>query len=338
MESPAELGARVRDLRLQHELTQGRLAKVLGVSVPSISAWESEKKRDVPKAEHLAKYALLFCTARSFADGDTRLLDPAELTEEERGHHARLRIELGLVEAVVNPLRFPAGELLTVVCAQLPVHMRAAKEYADPLDPDHVEMYNFADIDALFELYSYLRQVNPDNPIRYKLVNQIDRRDLDSHLMLLGGVDWNTLTRQLLDRLRLPVAQVPREGIDAGAFEVVDDDGAKRTLVPVLKEEDGRLTLREDVAHLCRAPNPFSRPGFTVTIFNGMYGRGTHGIVRALTDVDWRDNNYRYLHGRFGDASTFSLVSRVEIVAGVVTVPDWTDPHNRLHEWPPVSP
>jgi transcriptional regulator with XRE-family HTH domain len=340
--TPEALAQRLRELRASAEVqglsagkvSQKDLAGAFGVSVPLISSWEKLNGTPVrPSGSHLDKYARLFATHRSFAGARPVLLDVEQLTPDERVRYDELRKALGLDAEPANPLRFPAGEPLTVICAELPEELQAAREYADPLAPDHVELYRYADPDALFELYSYLRQVNANNRIRYKLVTRLDRADLDTHVLLLGGVDWNSLTRQLYDVLGLPVAQVGREGIEAGAFEVSDADGGRRTLVPVLKVDDGRLTLREDVAHLCRAPNPFSREATTVTIFNGVYGRGTYGIVRALTDVDWRERNFRYLQRRFGSATKFSIVSRVQIVAGIVTVPDWTDPHIRLHEW-----
>ncbi|WP_433052684.1 helix-turn-helix transcriptional regulator [Dactylosporangium sp. CS-033363] len=328
--------ARLHD-RPDGKVSQGDLARVFGVSVPSISSWEKRADAKRPPDVHLDKYARLFATPRSFAGGGPVLFEVEQLTAEERVGYDELKRAFGMESEPLNPLRFPPGEPLTVVCAELPEQLQAAREYADPLAPDHVELYSYADPDALFELYSYLRQVNPNNRIRYKLVTRLDRDDFHTHLLLLGGVDWNNLTRETYDLLDIPVRQVGREGIEAGAFEVRDADGTGRTLVPVLKEEDGRLTLREDVAHLWRAPNPYGRDGSTVTIFNGVYGRGTYGIVRALTDVDWRERNFRYLERRFAGAASFSLVSRVRIVTGIVTVPDWTDPNIRLHEWPTDS-
>ncbi|HTJ31628.1 MAG TPA: helix-turn-helix transcriptional regulator [Dactylosporangium sp.] len=337
MNPPDDLAQRLRELRIQQRLGQGDLKQALKVSVPLISSWEKVGGAARPNPVHLEKYARLFATPRSFAGARPELLDFSDLTPEERVRYDELKQSLGLDSEPVNPLRYPAGEPLTIVCAELPEQLQAAREYADPLAPDHVEIYSYADPDALFELYSYLRQVNPANRIRYKLVNRLDRADLDTHLLLLGGVDWNTLTRQLYDMLDPPVKQVGREGIEAGAFEVVDPDGTKRTLVPDLKEDNGRLTLRQDVAHLWRTVNRFGGEGSTVTIFNGVYGRGTYGIVRALTDVDRRERNFRYLERRFGGGTEFSIVSRVDIVAGILTVPDWTDPNMRLHEWPMES-
>jgi hypothetical protein len=81
--------------------------------------------------------------------------------------------------------------------------------------------------------------------------------------------------------------------------------------------------------------SPFNRKR-TVTICNGMYGRGTLGAVRALTDTGFRDRNQGYVDRRFAGAESFSVISRITVVlmGGQALTPDWTMAENRLHEWP----
>lgn len=331
MISSEELPGRLRALRSDYgrKVSQGDIAKAFRVSTALISSWEGGRAR--PSDRRLEAYARLFSTSRSFADGHAHLLDVADLTQPERHRYEELKAELCGVPAPADPLRYGEDELVTIVCAPLPADMRASMPYADRLDPDHVELYTYADLDALFELTGYLRQVNPRNRFAIKLASDMDRLDLYTHLILLGGVDWNELTRHLLDTLPIPVTQVSRDG-EAGAFEVVDH-GEHRSLVPTLSFEGGRQVLREDVAHFCRAPNPYNNAR-TVTMFNGMYGRGTHGVVRALTDARFREANARYLERRFAGSGIASLICRVSIPGGIVATPDWCDPHARLHEWP----
>jgi hypothetical protein len=94
--------------------------------------------------------------------------------------------------------------------------------------------------------------------------------------------------------------------------------------------------LVEDVAHVFRAPNPYNWRR-TVTIFNGMFGRGTYGAVRSFTDARFRDRNAEYVDARFPDGETFSILARVRIVMGEVLTPDLTLPETRLHEWPEAA-
>ncbi len=78
--------------------------------------------------------------------------------------------------------------------------------------------------------------------------------------------------------------------------------------------------------------SPFNKRR-TVTICNGMYGRGTYGAVRALTDARFRDRNAAYLHSRFGSSTAYCLLTRVRIVDGVTLTPDWTTGEYTLFEW-----
>ena len=156
--------------------------------------------------------------------------------------------------------------------------------------------------------------------------------DYTAHLVLLGGVDWNIVTRDLLDRLDIPVQQVSGEPDSHIAYyEVVK--GRRRQFRAVLATSGSRPVLLEDVAHFFRAPNPFNIKR-TLTMCNGMYGRGTLGAVRALTDARFRDRNEEYLRKRFGASDTASILARVRIVNGKVVTPDWTRADTRLHEWP----
>jgi len=66
-----------------------------------------------------------------------------------------------------------------------------------------------------------------------------------------------------------------------------------------------------------------------------MFGRGTYGAVRALTDARFRDRNAKFLLDHFGGFEGFSVLARVRITKkGETVTPDWTVAENVLHEWP----
>ena len=65
-----------------------------------------------------------------------------------------------------------------------------------------------------------------------------------------------------------------------------------------------------------------------------MFGRGTYGAVRSLTDARFRDRNEKYLRERFGRFDSFNILVRVSINPSGALTPDWTIEHTRLHEWP----
>jgi hypothetical protein len=336
------------------KITQPQLAQGLGgdrpLSVPLISSWESASNPKIPPIPRLEAYATFFATERTVAQNPPRLFSAAEMTEPERQARDELLRELMSLrkdamratdkpspgedfEALsIGPWRFDDGKPIRIVCAQLPSDMLQKMPYTDRDDPDFVELYTYADLDSLFELHGHLRAANPESQVEYRTAQRLQSDDYTTHLVSLGGVDWNQATRSLLNQLQFPVRQVARESPeDAACFEV-EEDGHIIRHQPRLETVQDREILLEDVALFARAVNPYNRLR-TVTICNGMYSSGCYGAVRALTDARFRDRNAAYLQDRFAGSETFCILSRVMIQPGAPLTPDWTDPANRLFEW-----
>jgi hypothetical protein len=194
-------------------------------------------------------------------------------------------------------------------------------------------LYRYAELDSLLELFGHLRATNPTSRVQFRAANQLSADDYSGHLISLGGVDWNEITTRTLERLQLPVKQVNEWSKPGGAFfEVTDDDGKKVAHRPQLDESGGEKLLREDVALFVRAASPYNQRRI-VTICNGMYGRGTYGAVRALTDEGFRDRNAEYVRARFADSESFGILTRVTVENNVTLTPDWTLPDTVLFEW-----
>ncbi|MDF5752358.1 helix-turn-helix transcriptional regulator [Spongiactinospora sp. TRM90649] len=359
------LARRLRSLREDEwpdtRITQLQLAQALGgdrpLSVPLISSWESLSKPKIPPVSRLEAYATLFATRRSVDTGHVRMPDPAGLSPEERARRGELYRELQALRAAAlrglndparrapvgglgamtaangdGPWLFAEGEAITLVCAQLPPDMRERMPYADPDDPDFIELYTYADLDALFELHGHVRALNPRSQVNLRVAQRLQPDDYTTHLVLLGGVDWNHATQNVLNRLSLPVRQIADWENPAGPYFEVSREGGSEAFYPILERVGDGKRLVGDVGHFYRGQNPYNRKR-TISICNGMYGRGVHGVVRALTDARFRDRNAEHVAERFGDAESYSILTRVTIEGGVVLTPDWTIPDNLLHEW-----
>jgi hypothetical protein len=362
------LARRLRDLREVHfpgrKVKQSELAEALGgdgrrpASVPLISSWESHTNPKVPPPARIRDIATFFASPRSLDGRIARLLAIDEMTASERvameqllDELTRLRREaLGApsasqsaasmpgTEQIAQSLdlglyRFVDGRLVTIVCAQLPSDMQQLMPYTDPMHPDFVELYGYSDLDSLLELFGHLRASNRTSRPQVRAPYQLKADDYSAHLVLLGGVDWNFATTSAVERLHLPVKQVARLDESGDAyFEALDEGGRPVVHRPWLDESDGNPILREDVALFARAVSPFNRK-CSVTICNGMYARGTHGAVRALTDEGFRDRNTEYIRGRFEDSDAYCILMRVSVENGVTLTPDWTLPETRLFEW-----
>jgi hypothetical protein len=362
------LAQRLRALREKHwpekKITQPELARALGgskpLSVPLISSWESLTNPRIPPFARLQSYAALFATTRSYEGGELRLLSLEDMSDEEKRAVGELGRELNslrndalragaagtaadMPSYVASPIeeslssgpwRFVDGNSITIVCAQWPSHLLENIPYTEMDDPDYTELLNFSELDALFELHGHLRAANPANQVNLRIAGKLVSDDYTSHLVSLGGVDWNTITSRALRSLPLPVRQVADWDTRGEQYFEVEDNGTTVRHRAELEGagDDSKGILREDVALFARAVSPFNRQT-TVTICNGMYGRGTYGVVRALTDARFRDRNAQYLRSRFGSSDTYCILTRVPIVDGATLTPDWTTGDYTLFEW-----
>lgn len=336
------LAPRLRELRQTRwrKLTQSELAQALGCSEALISSWE---KHVVPPVARLEDYATFFATRRSVERERARLLDVGDLSPAEATERERLLTELvelrdtavGTPSAGRGPWRFPDPEddrPIVIVCPELPAEVTAKIPLADESNLDYSELFRLSDLDSLLELYGHIRAVNPNHRVEYRRVGNMRRDDSTGHLVVLGGVDWNPTQRTLMERIPAPVVQRSEDDpLDRGCFQVVADK--TQSFSPRWEQIDGRRTLVEDVGYFFRGPNPFNRAR-TVTLCNGMFGRGVLGAVRTLTDKQLRDRNAKYLDEHFGSKTSYSILFRVPIIdQRVVVTPDWTAPKSVLHAW-----
>jgi hypothetical protein len=360
------LARRLRALREEHwpgmKITQPQLARALGdgkpLSAALISSWESPTGPVTPPLYRLDAYATLFATPRSFSGDGLRLIRPQDMAPEERATEKELRQELlGLRSRALTaahapgeegsdasarpelfpslnsgPWFFPDGGEITIVCAQWPRDMLAQIPYTDVDDPDYIELLTYSELDSLLMSYGHLRAANPASKVDYFRSGLLPPDSYSSHLVSLGGTDWNVVTASLFRELNLPVRLVANWKEEGGQFFEVDGDAGTIQHHPVLEKAGDRQVLREDVALFARTVNPFNG-NRTATICSGMYGRGTYGVVRALTDPVFRDRNTRYLESRFGDSPSYCLVVRVTVDNNKTMTPDWTKDRTRLFEW-----
>jgi Helix-turn-helix domain len=353
------LARRLRALREERwpgkRIAQHQLARALGgVSVPLISSWESQANPRIPPPQRLEAYAALFATGRSFEGDAARIIDVRDMSDAERQAMSELsreltqlrkeamrvgaaagepaRLALADESLTAGPWRYPNGEDITIVCAQWPRHILMQIPYTDPSDPDYIERLTYADLDALIELHGHMRAANPANQVNLRIPSKLVSDDYTSHLVTLGGIDWNTLTSSAMEKLNLPVRQVADWGVSGGQYFEVSGTETTSRYRPVLKKSGDKMVLDEDVALFARVVNPFNRRR-TLTICCGMYGRGTLGAVRALTDPRFRDTNAEYLRARFADSDSYCIVTRVPIQNGTTLTPDWTIDEFKYFEW-----
>jgi transcriptional regulator with XRE-family HTH domain len=348
----ASLAKRLHELRVSGfpgtKLTQkqlaGALSQVEAVAISTLSSWENASAPTLPPPARLEAYALFFATERSLEGGPHLLrreeLDPAE----DQRRHALEQELLQLREADAGGpaperefWRFDAP--ITIICSDL----RKSDELklgplSDEDNPNFSDLYSYGDVDALFALNGHLWRANPDQLVT--LSRQPTDTELSNHLVVLGGIAWNDVTRRLNELLPLPVKQVKDATIPTGEIFVVGDDSdkAERFLPSWQNDDPGTLekpgVLQNDVGMLARLPNPYNTLR-TLTYCNGIHSRGVLGAVLSLTNAAVRDDNEQYLEERFAGSDRFVVLMRVSVLGRTTVSPAFESQGTVLFSWPP---
>jgi len=337
---------RLRELREREfkKLTQSELGQVLGddeaLSPATISMWENPASGRLPPPSRLEAYARLYCTPRSF-EGGVHMLDAAELTVEERDRMEELREELLDLRESAMPhatasasdkpqsmWHFPDGSRITLVCSRLPPERRPPSSEKSVLN--YVRFADLADLDTLIDIYGAVRAYNPKSRVVIRAAQDLTDRDVQNHLVLIGGLIWETVTPWFSRIFSIPIeAGDPGE---RGALVVRPPGGKEREFKYTLVHD----RLVEDVGFFARGENP-SAPQRTLTICGGITTRGVRGAARCFIDWEMRERNDEWLMTRFPEGSTYCIVMRVPVVNEDPLTPDLSKEENRLFEWDDVS-
>lgn len=347
-----QLASRLRKLRVEHwgpeyKLTQGALGAAFGgsdpLSIATVASWENRENPKLPQHKWLLAYAQFFATRRSIADAPPRLIPIESFTPEERASYDSLREELLQLHAAVRgepeqlitrrSWYFTDSAPVTLVCAQLP-HEELGK-LASPENPNYTELLSFGDLDAMVELWGHVRMENPKIKVAYKSAPHVVADNLSGHVVIIGGIGWNEVTRRILDLTQLPVKQRNDAKSPFGEIFAADVDGQETKFLPSWSQTDPNKLI-EDVGLLVRMPNPLNS-NRTLTMCNGIHSRGVFGAVRSLTDEGLRESNELYIARNFPDSQQFGILMRVQVIEGVAMTPDFNTAGTVLYQWPTTS-
>lgn len=343
-----ELALQLRHLRMEHwedsRLTQAALAKALSKTTPlapaTVASWESRTAPKLPPRERVMAYAQFFATRRSLGP-DPALVPLDSFTPEEQAAYKKLLDELlrlydaargfTAVESSIVARRswhFADDGPLTLVCAKLPPE--EASPLADVGSANYTYLAGFGDLDAMVELHGHVRAENPSLGVFYKAAPEVRADDLSGHVVIIGGIGWNDVTRRLIDLSQLPVRQEEDPAVTTGEIFVTQSDGERWKFLPQWSPMTGGLM--EDVGLLVRMPNPMNS-NRTLTMCNGIHSRGVLGAVRTLTDARLRESNERYIARNFPEKQ-FGILMRVQVIQGETLTPDLSTEGTVLYQWP----
>lgn len=305
-----------------------RLGEKLGHALPRSTVAGVLAGRRAPRRDLL----LALLAVLGVPEGDRAAWTSAWEKAVADGPEERAEVPEPADGAAPDIWRFPPDEPVVIVCGRVPESRISNFESSDPQDPDYVDLLTYTDQDSLIHLYGHIRSLNPDHDVKFAMTSDLQPTDYASHLVVIGGSDFNPVTRDMYSALHLPVKISQRQSeADWPGLEVVDEDGT-RWFGPVFGDEYGTRILHEDVILFFRGVNPLDRRR-TITICAGGYARGTLAAARCLTVPGLGPANQAYLRRRVGGNRHFGFVARAVVIDRMLVTPDLTDPGHRLYEW-----
>lgn len=346
---PPSLADRLRALREREygRFTQEQLASAVGSKNSTVSSWEKPGPDRLPPPKRLAAYARLFCTRKSFASGNPRLLRDEELTEQERQREAELYDELLALreqaqsaeqaqpqdaaapagEESSSIWRFPDGAAVTIVCAD-------AYEQPPYAKPDHLNYTRFAryaDLDALIAVYGQIKADNPKSDVRIMPIEEFEAEDTERHVVIIGGkAADNPATSLLCSKLLLPRAEQKeyKKGHKTWDSHIFRFDRENRPFEASFDENN----LIRDVGVFARGIHPVGQD-LTVTVCNGITSRGVYGAALCFIDSEGNPKesqrklrNEQYVEEHLGGVSTYCIFMNIAVLKGKAVPPYLSDP------------
>ena len=349
--SLSRLADRLRALREREyrRLTQEQLASAFGRKNSTVSSWEKPGPDRLPPPDQLAAYARLFCSSRSFASGNPRLLGDDELDDQERHREAELLTELLALRDEVQSAgqtqpreaavaadeesssiwRFPDGAAITIVCSDAPERDRPP--YADPGHLNYTRFARYADLDALIAVHGHIKAYNPRSDVQIMTVNEFRAEDSETHVVIIGGkAADDPATRLLCSKLLLPKADEEKYKIEHKTWNshIFRLERENQTFHALFDED----TLIRDIGVFARGNHPVGED-LTVTVCNGITSRGVHGAAlcfigsqRSSKDSQRRVRNERYVNEQLSGASTYCIFMNIQVLRGDAVAPDLSRP------------
>lgn len=193
---------------------------------------------------------------------------------------------------------------ITIVCPELPPNYQP--KYARTGSPEFLYLARFGDLDALVEVLTLLPKLFPDAEAKYVTSKEVQRKDRQGNLIVVGGPDFNDLTADLLESQSLPF-EYREKGKDTVIYEV-----ASGREFPLIRKK-GRVC--QDYGVFARFPNPLNKRN-TVIMIGGLQTFGVLGAVQAFGMNAAGRKNVKRVMKRCSGSLRFVTLIPVEVSGG----------------------
>jgi hypothetical protein len=216
---------------------------------------------------------------------------------------------------------FKNGDAVILVCSEL--DEPAARQNVEARE--FIYSLKYGDVDAYFEIVVTLLRLYPSIKLRIMSAGEAEttRLDISSHLVVIGGPDYNPLARRALSwdtqfKYRSPYVETQSTEHPS---EIVIFDQTKQ-------KEYCHTNDTRDYGYFERIPNPHN-PDRLVVLLGGCHTIGVTGAAKAFSTAASEDGeippgvlkNAKLVAKKIKNAKTFSVLVETERFGQTISTP-----------------
>lgn len=215
-----------------------------------------------------------------------------------------------------------SGDNVLVICSEL--EEPETRQFVE--DREFIYNLKYGDVDAYFEVVVTILRLFPKIKLRIMSAKEVEntRTNLDKHLILIGGPDYNSITAMILEKgitqyqYKSPYVE---ERSESNPDEIVLYD-------TLSDKEFCEKTDEKDYGYFERVKNP-NNPQKKIILIGGCHAIGVTGAVKAFSMFESEQGeipsivlkNAETVAKRISDNAEFSVLVSVERVGQTISVP-----------------
>jgi hypothetical protein len=184
----------------------------------------------------------------------------------------------------------------------------------------------YGDIDSFLVLFSSLSKLYPNMNLRFctsKEFNKLTGNPHSENLILLGGPDYNEITRYYIERKKIS----PYEFIviNEETEEIGIRHPCSEEIYSSLFETDDELKCIRDYGFFIKTRNP-SNQNKKLFMINGIHTYGVYGASKCFSlhedsEHEVAENNCKEVIFKLGTDSSFAALFQVNCVSNKIEIP-----------------
>ena len=216
--------------------------------------------------------------------------------------------------------RFGHSDTVYIVCPEL----TEPDKRQNPEDNEFLYLGKYGDIDSLLVLYSSLSKLFPSIDIRYctgREFKNLPGNPYSENLILLGGPDYNEVTKYYLDKTDL----IPYKFVETAEEDIGIQHPHTKEIFLSNFDKNENLNSVIDHGFFVKASNP-ANPSKKIIMVNGIHTYGVYGAAKCFSlhqdnEIEVSTDNCKRVIEAIGNNSNFAAHFQVSNIHYKTSVP-----------------